>query len=236
VNPIYVGNCSIEEVPGGRLTYPRGEAAKLTRVFEGDASDVASFLNQYPALSTDYAIPSMVLSDIDVMYEGPQVRCTLTYFGLPGGPSTVPNDYQTNLSWHPRSATLYTDIAADGPYAVNYFAPTITYKYCRENQLDTPIFQDYCRNPNYFTIFDSDSAPSPSFVGPVNPTRKGTFQYDVNPVCTGFERDQKGNIYNYLETWACLLQQAATATSTGSAFTLYEVPAPSVPVGDDGRL
>jgi hypothetical protein len=231
MDPIYVGDCSIEEVPGSKITYPRGEAAKLVRVFEGSAGDLASFLGQYPILSNDTDIPGMVLEDIDVDYAGPEVRCRLTYYGLPGGPSTVPDDYQTEAEWHPRSVQLATDNPSDGELIVNYYSPIITYKYCRADALDTPLYEDYSENPDTITVLDYSPATNPAPSSPLSSgyVVQGNFLYQIYSVCTSFKRSQKGNIYNYQETWSVLLQKPAGSGTLGNAPRKLNVDAASIP-------
>lgn len=214
MNPKYVGDCSVAEVPGSQLTQKRGQAATLIRVFEGSADDLDAFLRSNPVLSTDEYIPSMVLDEYHCEFDGPQVKVTLTYYGLPSILGGSASQLQSNVRWYPRCAQLGTDNPADGIYSVNYKAPTITYRYTASSRLSDPQYEDASESPSDIVISDAQQISIPGG-GPPDPkyVRQGNFVYSAFSVCDDFQRDQKGNIYNYSETWAVIIQRPGTASA-----------------------
>lgn len=200
-----IGDVGMEEVPGSKLTLKRGTAGKLTRAFEGDAINVPNFLLSHPIWGvTDYEFTSMVLDEIDVDYNGPTAKINCTYWGIPVVPGFNPNNLQQDAKFETRSVQLDTTSTADGEWIVNYYSPIITYRYTSSATLKDPLYQGFSQDPSNITIMDYHVAPP--FTQPAGYTLAGTFRYNVYSVCTQFTRNQKGNIFNYAETWSVLLQ------------------------------
>lgn len=209
--PITIGDTAMEEIPGARLIQKRGEASMLTRPFQGDYNELFPWLATLQVgISTDYEFPDMVLDGIEGSEDGAVVNGKLTYYGDPTGYVNPfdPNNLLTKVVWEPRSTILGTTQSSDGSFLVNYFSPTITFKYCTSSIFNSPQFYNsqYVSQPTAITIMDFAFAPGNPNTSTNNYALTGTWVYQVYAICTGFSRDQKGSVYNYLETYAVLLQ------------------------------
>lgn len=226
IGPIYIGDTSIEEIPGSKFITKRGVANTLNRIYQGNADLVQSFLTANPLYTTrDYEYTYMVLDAQQVSYDGPLATINLLFVGFQSSPvNQVPN-LQTSGNWEPRSVYLNTDTAADGEWLVNYYSPTITYKYTTNSIIDTPQYQAYSRNSNTVTILDCVQKNIPGS-GPLNPNyvRLGNWVYNIYSVCTQFRFDQKGTTYNYQETWVVILQKIATQAPVGLPVGSASIP------------
>lgn len=230
ISPVYRGDCNIEEVPGSKYTRKRGVSDVLTRTYQGNASLVPSFLLANPVLGSlsgstgttyDYEYTYMVLTSIDVSYEGPEAKLNLLFQGYNFAVLGSSNNLQQSGTWEPRSVYLQTDNTADPQYRVNYYSPTLTYKYVQNGILDTPIYQGASRSPSTITILDS------SPVGPTTPNyvRQGNFVFTPFSVCTSFRFDQKGLNFDYQETWVVVIQPTSTSGNGPLQLSISGVPA-----------
>jgi len=175
--PIYVGDTQIEEVPGAVVVFKRGEASQLTRPFEGNVTYLSAFLAQYvTGQSTDYEYRNMVLDQKIATEDGPTAKVKLIYYGDPDGylDPYNPVDLLSDIVWEPRSASLGTSASIDGTFTVNYFCPTITYRYCTSQVFVTPQYQtNSTANPVTITIMDFYPNPGPGNQQPVYLDAKG---------------------------------------------------------------
>lgn len=212
--PTNVGNTSMEEVPGARYIYKRGEAAMLTRPYMGDASTLATWLStQAIGVTTDYEVPDFVLDSVEGIENGAVAEGKQTFYGDPLGTPFFPSDPNnpnvlSKVTWEPRSAILGTTQTADGLFVVNYLSPIITYRYCTSFIFNTPQFYNInnVSIPQTVTIMDFAAAAGNPNAATVNYALTGTWNFQIYAICTAFSRDQRASVYNYMETYAVILQ------------------------------
>lgn len=204
----------MEEIPGARYIYKRGEAAQLTRPFQGDASTLNGWLfTQQLGVTRDTVTPDFVLDSLEAVENGAVADAKQIFYADPLGvvfTPTSPSDPNvvSKVSWEPRSVIIGTTQTADGLFIVNYLSPIISYRYCTSTAYNTPNFYsaDNVSTPGLITIFDFAFAPNNPNAGTVNFAPSGTWNYKTYPICTGFNRDQKASVYNYIETYSVIIQ------------------------------
>lgn len=225
VSSIYIGDISISEVPGSKYTKKRGVSDTLTRPYEGSVNLLQAFIAANPVLGAlsggtgivyDYQYPWMVLTQLDASEDGPEAKCTLYFQGYDFSVLGASNNLQQSGSWEPRSVYLKTDNPLDGQWLVNYYSPTLTYKYVTNGINNTPLYQAASRSPATITILDAKQISTSDGVNPPNPAyvRVGNWVFTPFSVCTSFRFDQKGLNFDYQETWVVVIQPT-TASGQG---------------------
>jgi hypothetical protein len=216
ISPIYHGDTSFSEVPGWRLTKKRGISDHLTRIYHGNAALIPAFIAANPVLGSlgpgvgvtyDSVYPWMVLTEMDIgSAEGPDGKATLTFDGYNFIFGSLVGNLQTSGKWVKRQATLTTDNTADPPFQVTYSAPILTYAYVTGGLVRTPIYQGAAQAPNTITVLDVVplSPALPSYV------MQGTLQYAAYAICEDFSFQQKGQNYDYKESWIVTVAPKAT--------------------------
>lgn len=204
----------MEEIPGARYVYKRGEAAQLIRPFQGDAGTLSAWLfTQQLGVTPDTVTPDFILDSIEATENGAVADAKQIFYADPLGvvfTPTNPSDPNvvSKVSWEPRSVILGTTNTADGLFVVNYLSPTISYRYCTSTAYNTPNFYAGANTstPDAITIMDFAFAPGNPNSTTVNYALTGTWNYQIYAICTAFNRDQKASVYNYVETYSVLLQ------------------------------
>lgn len=224
MNPIYIGDVNVEEVPGSKILQKRGEAMQITRVLSGQSGDLFPYLATLQVgVTKDEEFPAAILDAIEADENGPMLDIKNTFYGPPNGYiQTLPNqpfDILSEVSWEPRSVILGTTNPVDGNFFCNYYSPTFTYKYTSAAQYSTPQMQTAIPSlapdapgtsgaggilaPVSITVFEF--ALTTDNKNPYGYAITGTWVFKLYPVVTGFKRSQKGSMFNYNETWAILL-------------------------------